>query len=120
MGGRLKVKGSTSKKPHLQLDQLVHSFMGREQLNDPVRAGWALHPMCIFSGSKLNKFMNPAWGMAGCLAWWCVGCRSRQKALPGRDIRDAAPAPGLGGGANVDAGGPSLLNNSNSARVQKS
>ena len=69
-----------AEKPLLQLAQFVHSFMGREQLNDPVRAWWAMHLMCIFSGSKLNKFMNPAWGMAGCLAWWCVGCRSRQKA----------------------------------------
>ena len=49
-------------------------------VNDPARAWWAMHLMCILSGSKLNKFMNPAWGMAGCLAWWCVGCRSRQKA----------------------------------------
>ena len=72
--------------------------------------------------SKLNKFMNPAWGMPGCLAWRCVGRRSLQKAAlgtVGRDIRDAAPAPGLGGGGNVDAGGPSLLNNSNIPRVQK-
>ena len=46
------------------------------------------------------------------------GPQKSAKSGSGRDIRDAAPAPGLRGG-NVDAGGPSLLNNSNIARVEK-
>ena len=48
------------------------------------------------------------------------GLQKSAKSGAGRDIRHPAPAPGLGGGGNVDAGGPLLLNYSNSARVEKS
>ena len=41
------------------------------------------------------------------------GLQKSAKSGAGRDIRDPAPAPGLGGGGNLDAGGPLLLNNSN-------
>ena len=48
------------------------------------------------------------------------GLQKSAKSGAGRDIRHPAPAPGLGGGGNVDAGGHSLLNHSNSTRVEKS